>query len=142
MTPERSKANHPRLRSLLEQRGLRVTVRRLAVLQALGASRRPLSHGELADELVTTGMDRATVYRNLMVLAEAKLLLRTRMPDGIFRFELLRQGGRAHKLHPYLVCTECGQVRCLPRQAVSVKPGLGDVLEVQLRGRCLACLQG
>jgi Fur family ferric uptake transcriptional regulator len=142
MTPERSKTDEDGLRALLERRGLRVTAQRLAVLRALGASTRPLSHGELADGLVDTGMDRATVYRNLMALAEAKLLLRTLMPDGVFRFELIREEGRAHEQHPHLVCTECGQVRCLPRRAVSVKPGLGDVVEVQLRGRCLACLQG
>jgi Fur family ferric uptake transcriptional regulator len=77
-----------------------------------------------------------------MALAEARLLMRTLMPDGVFRFELLREEGRAHEQHPHLICTECGQVRCLPKRAVSVRPGLGDVIEVQLRGRCLACLQG
>jgi Fur family ferric uptake transcriptional regulator len=142
MTLERNKAMEEGLRALLERHGLRVTAQRLTVLGALSASTRPLSHGELADELVGTGMDRATVYRNLMALAEARLLMRTLMPDGVFRFELLREEGRAHEQHPHLICTECGQVRCLPKRAVSVRPGLGDVIEVQLRGRCLACLQG
>ena len=142
MSPERSKIEEDGLRARLEQRGLRVTTQRLAVLRALAGARGPLSHGELADELVATGMDRATVYRNLMALAEAKLVVRTLISDGVFRFEIVKEEGRAHEQHPHLVCTVCGQVRCLPRRAVSVKPGLGDVVDVQLRGRCLACMQG
>lgn len=142
MTSERGKADDEGLRALLDRHGMRVTTQRLAVLRALGAAKGPMSHGELADELVATGMDRATVYRNLMALAEAKILLRTLISDGVFRFELLREEGRAHEQHPHLVCTECGQVRCLPKRSVSVRPGLGDVSEVQLRGRCLACVQG
>lgn len=142
MNSGRIKDNEAELRARLEQRGLRVTAQRLGVLRALAAVQRPMSHGELADELVSTGMDRATVYRNLMALAEAKLVSRTLISDGVFRFELVREEGRQHEQHPHLVCTECGQVRCLPRRSVSVRPGLGDVIDVQLRGRCLACLQG
>jgi Fur family ferric uptake transcriptional regulator len=142
MKPERSKTGEGELRGLLERRGLRVTSQRLAVLRGLSGAKGPVSHGELADELVGIGMDRATVYRNLMVLAGAKLVQRTLISDGVFRFELVREERRSHELHPHMLCIECGQVRCLPRHSVSVRPGLGEVVDVQLRGRCPACLQG
>ena len=46
---------------------------RIEVLGRLEASTAPLSHGDLAVELVPLGFDRATVYRTLNDLVEIGL---------------------------------------------------------------------
>ncbi len=130
-----------RLRARLERRGLRVTGQRLAVLLALSGARRALSHGELAERLDAEAMDRATVYRNLVALAEAGLLLRTLMPDGVWRYEVAEGSAPQHERHPHLVCVDCGEVRCLPRGAVELRGVEDEMVEIQLRGRCSSCLR-
>lgn len=141
MNSKHSKEEERDLKGRLGQHGLRVTAQRIKVLRALEGEHDPISHGELANKLALSGMDRATVYRNLKTLVESKMVSRTMISDGVFRFELVRAEGRAHPQHPHLLCSDCGQVKCLPLRSVHVKAGLGDVTDIQLRGRCQACLK-
>lgn len=132
------------LKSRLQQAGLRVTRARLAVLRELDRSRQPVSHADINDRLGGGELDRVTIYRNLMALAQAGLVLRTDLGDHVWRFELARAGAPSttHGTHPHFVCIDCGDVECLPKGAVAVKPVVasGSVLEVQVRGRCAACI--
>ncbi len=86
-------------------------------------------------------LDRATVYRNLLSLTEAGLLVKTRLGDNVWRFGLLNVQSREHGTHPHFVCTDCGGVVCLPESAVTLRGEAvrNQVAEVQLRGRCVAC---
>ena len=72
------------LKALLRKSGLRSTSARLAVLAHLQRARTPISHAELAKDLVPTGLDRATVYRNLMDLAESGLVARAELGDHVW----------------------------------------------------------
>ena len=127
--------------------GLRVTSSRVAVLSALREAALPLSHADVAAKLEHLGMDRTTVYRNLIDLAEAGVLRRSDV-GHTWRFELAG-GGDEHDdgHHPHFVCTDCGKVACLPIGTVSLKPMRGGPgalkrgnLEIQLRGRCDGCI--
>jgi Fur family ferric uptake transcriptional regulator len=133
-------------REVLRSAGLRVTSSRLAVLAALRAAEMPLSHADVAAKVAHLGLDRTTVYRNLVDLAEAGILRRTDV-GHTFRFEL-SGGDERHEVeaHPHFVCTDCGKVACLPSGTVAVKPMRGAPgalrrgnLEIQLRGQCDAC---
>lgn len=131
------------LRALLVQKGIRVTEQRLALLRELARLRLPVSHAELTERLASSGLDRATVYRNLLALTEAGLLVRTQLGDNVWRFELPRSGAGAHATHAHFVCTDCGDVSCLPDDAVVLR-GLAarsTVSEVQLRGKCGTCVE-
>ena len=105
-----------------------------------------MSHGALADELEHLGFDRATIYRNLIDLTDANLVTRNDLGDHVWRFEL-RKGDRDHrKVHPHLVCSDCGAVSCLPEVDVKLVLARGasprlrnQELEVQLRGVCDHC---
>jgi Fur family ferric uptake transcriptional regulator len=135
---------------VLHGAGLRKTGPRLAVLGVLEQAKAPVSHGEVADALTRAGLDRATVYRNLLALTEAGIVRRTDLGDHVWRFELVSgsssgargKNGRDHG-HPHFVCSDCGTVSCLPKvkirfdgpQAALAKRGV----EVQLRGRCGGC---
>ncbi len=133
---------HARLRAA----GLRATQPRLAVLKALEQSR-SVTHSELAEALAGSGWDRATVYRNLVALAEAGLARRVDPGDHVWRYEIAdATASDEARAHPHFVCDDCGAVECLP--GVSLRVGAaGDApravlersVEVQLRGRCDRC---
>ena len=135
------------LRSIIRQAGLRSTAPRLAVLRRLSSAVTPVSHGELVDALAGEGMDRTTVYRNLVDLTQVGLVQRTDLGDHVWRFELRRsrtEGDDAK--HPHFTCSDCGSVSCLPEVTLKVKAGKGvpkslskQKVEIQLRGLCDAC---
>lgn len=145
--PKGSKAKSVvELQEQLREAGLRSTAPRIAVLSRLVEARTPVSHGELAEELASFGYDRATIYRNLMDLTEAGLVARTDLGDHVWRFELRRDGGSHGSLHPHFVCTDCGNIACLPGSAVRIMNQAGvpravgqRSVEVQIKGRCDRC---
>src|SRR5688572_11632926 len=108
-------------RELLRESGLRATGPRVAVLEVLERHKRPLTHGEVADELGDSGFDRATLYRNLVDMTETGLLHRTDYGDHVWRFELTpAEGAHANDGHPHFICKSCGTVECLPMDAVAI----------------------
>ena len=133
-------------RAALRAAKLRSTTSRVAVLQHLSTAAKPLSHSEVADELVPTGFDKSTLYRCLVELADAGLLSRLDAGDHSWRFELRRGDGHEGGEHPHFVCTDCGEVSCLPGVAVRITASdmapravASQKVAVQLTGRCNAC---
>ncbi len=134
------------LQGLLRAAGLRSTGPRVAVLRFLQGSGTPASHADLYEAVSDAGFDRATLYRNLMDLAEAGIVSRTDLGDHVWRFELKRAGGNHTGEHPHFVCSDCGVVSCLPGVAIKIVPAFGaprsiggKEVEVQLKGLCDAC---
>ncbi len=133
---------------LLRASGLRSTAPRIAVLRYLHDSSEPNSHAELFVALAGKGFDRATIYRNLIDLAEVGIVSRTDLGDHVWRFEL-RKGvaGTSHSdAHPHFVCVDCGEVSCLPglsvelRGATRAPRSVGKhKVAVQLKGLCDEC---
>jgi Fur family transcriptional regulator, ferric uptake regulator len=135
------------LKALLRKSGLRSTSARLAVLAHLQRARTPISHAELAKDLVPTGLDRATVYRNLMDLAESGLVARAELGDHVWRYEIKREGHDHNAEHPHFVCIDCGEVTCLTDVDVAISPAPGSkkstiagLTEVLLKGHCGKCV--
>ena len=132
------------LREALRARGMRVTPARLAVLALLRASDQPLSHAEVGDYLAAHAWDQATLYRNLIELAEVGLVRRTDVGDHVWRFEAT-QGNHDAATHPHFTCTVCGSVECLPPvELVATRGKLPRALrqrqiEVHVRGVCDQC---
>ena len=140
------------LRDQLRKAGLRATSARVSVLRCLEASKVPLTHAEVYDQVAADGFDRATVYRNLIDLADVGFLKRYDLGDHVWRFELLRSdadGKSVHgtEAHPHFVCSDCGTVECLPAASVSLSGVRGGPkslrkasdLEIQIRGLCNDC---
>jgi len=136
--------NLDELRRLVRARGLRATPSRIAVLELLRTERAPMSHGDVADRLASQPWDRATLYRNLVDLADAGLARRTDVGDHVWRFEAVTDEHPA--THPHFVCTECGIVECLPEVELSLRRARAPrairqrQVEVHVRGRCDACI--
>ena len=118
---------------------------RVHVLERLHTATTPLSHAELAAELAPQGFDKATIYRNLVELAEVGILNRVELGDHVWRFELKQPAGEHTAEHPHFVCVDCGEVSCLPGVSVNVSTGtnqshIGEVTQVLLKGRCDRCV--
>ncbi len=132
------------IRARIRQAGLRSTSARIAVLQHLQAADAPLTHAEIADELVPQGFDKATVYRNLIDLTEAGIVSRSELGDHVWRFEVRGEGKGHDGEHPHFVCVTCGSVTCLGDVKITPKKkkewaDIADISEVLLKGHCKNC---
>lgn len=115
------------VKALVRGAGLRCTAARLVVLQHMLTASGPKTHAEVSAALDHRGFDRATIYRNLTELTEAKLVTRVDLGDHVWRFEAKRhEDGSGHGGdHPHFVCTSCGEVSCLNDVNVAITPRPG-----------------
>lgn len=133
------------LKEMLREAGLRATSARAAVLRCLLEADTPLTHAEVCARLEALGFDRATLYRNLVDLTDVGIARRSDLGDHLWRFELAKSE-HAADAHPHFVCTDCGEVTCLPEDAIDVKPLRGVPravksanVEIHVRGLCNQC---
>lgn len=129
----------------LRKSGLRSTSARIAVIQFLRKATRPLSHAEVAAEMSSLGLDKATVFRNLNDLTEAGLLSRSELGDHVWRFELRDEKHSHGGGHPHFLCVDCGSVTCLPDSLMPDRlkqkaESVGRITEILVRGHCRKCV--
>lgn len=135
------------IRQEIRAAGMRSTAPRVSVLERLRRADAPLSHAEITEELLPLGFDRATIYRNLVDLAEAGLVSRIELGDHVWRYEVRgREPSVGESEHPHFVCNDCGTVSCLPSVSVDIRPAPGsrrsvvaEISDVVLKGRCESC---
>ena len=133
---------------LLREHGIRVTPRKLAIVECVRDSVVPLSaaevHGIVAQCIP---LDLVTVYRTLAVCVERDVLREIADRSGIARYELACVHNPAH---PHFRCERCGEMTCLPEQDVPGKSlatlapegaAVRDV-SVVVTGVCRGCLRG
>ena len=129
------------VKQAIRDAGLRATPARIATLQLLRQSSTLLTHAVVAEHLAASGVDKATVFRNLNDMVEAGLLRKTEVGDHVWRFEAI-SGDDA--VHPHFLCVDCGSVSCLDDVKLTagsrrVSDQVGEVTEVVLRGHCNDC---
>lgn len=90
----------------LSVEGVRYTAGRKAVIEALRVGPGPQSAAEL-QLVMGSSLPLSSLYRTLMVLAEADVLVAHFSTKGVARYELA-EWLLGH--HHHLVCVECGQV--------------------------------
>jgi Fe2+ or Zn2+ uptake regulation protein len=91
-------------KSLLQKSGLRATPSRLAVLDVLHRSKKPLSAQRVIEE-VKDGMDQATVYRIFKDLLAKGLVRTIDLRHNHAHYELVRPDD-----HHHLICVKCGRI--------------------------------
>lgn len=136
-------------RRQLEQRQMRYTAARRAVLEALEGSSGPQSAAELADRL-GSAIPLSSLYRTLSVLEEAAVVERFHDVAGVARYELAEWLTGSH--HHHMTCIVCGSTRdlALPSDletsiaaiAVAVGERFGfrvDGHRLDLQGVCATC---
>ena len=91
------------INDLLREKNLKVTKNRKIILDALLKESNPISAEELFDKLkVDNDMDLSTIYRNLNILEEKSVLLKTTNLDGLNYYQLNTSD---HK--HFITCNNC-----------------------------------
>ena len=124
--------------------GLRATPARIATLRMLRDSSSPLTHAAVAEALLSTGIDKATAFRNLNDMTDAGLLRKTEVGDHVWRFEAVDAESGRDAAHPHFLCVDCGTVSCLGDVQLTAgsrrtSEAIGEVTEIILRGHCHSC---
>lgn len=91
------------INNLLKEKSLKVTKNRKIILEALQKEENPISAEELFEKLRKENeMDLSTIYRNLNILEEKSVLLKTTNLDGINYYQI----NNSHHKH-FLTCNNC-----------------------------------
>lgn len=107
----------------LKENGYKLTSQRKVVLNAmLEHSEEHLTVEEIYQYVKETNPEigLATVYRNIQLLSEMKIVEKLNLDDGFTRYELASDGD-THR-HHHLICESCGKV-------IEVKEDLLDSIE-------------
>ena len=129
----------------LREKGYRVTAERLHLFREIYAQHGHIDAEALLQSIKKRGLkiSRATLYRNLDLLAEFGFVKKYRLGGSRYLYEHVHAGQR----HDHLVCTECGRV------AEFVSPGINALQReicrahgfdpeehtLQIHGVCLDC---
>lgn len=129
---------------LLKERNLKITPKRILVLNALlQNTSKAYSFSELLKPL-TGKMNRSTIYRSLDTLLENDLITKMIDINGDIIYTLNFEEKCEHKLHPHLKCDQCGVLECLPafpqNYASLLQQSGVDKLNIVLGGTCSNCL--
>lgn len=124
---------------------LRKTPARLAIIQSLLTSQRPLSENEI-HERMQEGYDRITFYRTMLKLMESGVIHRIVADNITIRYALNQCSSQHHdhqNNHIHFYCTRCGTVECLKEtiiQSYQLPEGYQkEACDVVIRGICRSC---
>lgn len=90
-----------------KKEGFKKTLARTSILDILKKIKRPIDVGEIVKRLkiLKIKVDRVTVFRNINLLANKKLINKVEFNEGKYRYEI---ASLPH--HHHLVCTKCGYI--------------------------------
>ncbi len=133
-----------RIENLLRSAHLRRTGPRMAILNVLLHTHKPLSQDEIATKLTPAIPNKVTIYRTLESFCKAGLVHKAFMQKRAWHFELADKCTE-NQCHPHFTCKKCGVISCLVGLSVSMIKGLkkGFVIHrqrVQLEGLCPRCV--
>jgi Fur family ferric uptake transcriptional regulator len=110
MVPSRDASLRERAANRLRSHQQRLTAGRAQLIEVLAGADRPLTIPEILKR--KRGLAQSSVYRNLVVLEEAKVVHRVVTANEFARYELAEDLTGRH--HHHLVCSECGRVEDVP----------------------------
>lgn len=91
---------------ILEQKKIKVTEKRTAILLALSGEKKPISAPLLLKKIIKkVSMDEVTLYRNLSLLSFSGLIKELNIRKGVSLYEIERGDH-----HHHITCTSCGDI--------------------------------
>jgi Fur family ferric uptake transcriptional regulator len=134
---------------LLQQRSLRVTLARRAVMSVLVAADRADEHVSVETigcRVGDVGPDLSTIYRTVASLAETGLVHQTPVDGGASLYRLVGGHAESDHHHAHLRCLSCGSVSDAPAAlADPLRASLADqgfdldIARTVLVGTCATC---
>jgi Fur family transcriptional regulator, ferric uptake regulator len=111
MVDRMNKNNLDKYKCILREHGLRITSKRLGIINLLKGFDYPVDAKLICEGLCDSGIciNLSTVYRALESLEEAGVVRRINFSDDAKVFFELDRGGHRHFLH----CLGCGELICL-----------------------------
>ncbi len=105
--------NQERFKTLLKEKGLKVTTQRILILEALES--RPDRHLTAEEIYECVKIDNpdiglATVYRTIQLLTDLNLIDKLNLGDGFVRYEISSRNKEDAHHHHHLICLNCGNV--------------------------------
>ncbi|HMV78942.1 MAG TPA: Fur family transcriptional regulator [Leptospiraceae bacterium] len=126
----------------LKKNKLKVTRNRIAVLDLLKSSDKPMTHSDIMEGLSKEGhWDRVTIYRTLSEFAEKQIVQIIHSDERLTYFELKDDPPE----HGHLICDSCGKLYCLKdemfhlRLEGNLKSFQIKRIEIFIRGLCKSC---
>lgn len=92
--------------SLLHSVGLKATPARIAVLELLKKTSKPLSIKSIQSKLAKEEIDQATLYRIVSSLVEKEIIREVDLKHGHGHYELATS---SH--HHHIICKKCGKIQ-------------------------------
>lgn len=127
--------------TFLEKAGLKPTLNRMLVIQAIWDSNTALTASEVYEVIAREhDLNKVTVYRILDQLSEKNAVNRVNCGDRVQHFCVGRK-------HSHFRCTSCGEVQCIAYEALhfdenrlnqSLAMSISDI-SLQLEGLCDRC---
>jgi len=135
--------NNNQARNVLQSAGLYCTKGRIAILEVLFDSSRPLKQDEVAARLCAKVLDRTTVYRTLTRLVDAGIVHKAYVQERAWYFELADKC-TVSQCHPHFTCIKCGAKHCLTGMSIPMTENShkGFIIhrqQVRFEGICPAC---
>ena len=95
------------LSTLLKKYELKVTPKRVAILNIISSAKKPLTTSEIEKKLERSAdkIDQVTVYRNINIFVKVGILKELSIKKGISHYEY----NYGHT-HHHIICTDCGTV--------------------------------
>jgi Fur family transcriptional regulator, ferric uptake regulator len=135
----------PSPENILLAAGERATPARCAVLGALLAAERALTHGEIGERMGNGNQfNRVTLYRVLEWLVQHRLAHKIAGEDRVWRFNAFPPEEEAGHRHAHFRCNRCVSVTCLEGMstafALSLPAGFrSQEVELTISGICADC---
>ncbi|MEM9648000.1 MAG: transcriptional repressor [Bacteroidota bacterium] len=126
---------------LLEQKGLKKTKVRMALIQHFMGMDHAQSYSDL-QEAFATEVDKSTLYRNLTSFEKAGIIHRINDHSGVSKYAFGESPIRGNE-HAHFVCECCETVYCMeglaPSQLKVPKGFKTNKVQTIIRGICAAC---
>lgn len=113
---------------------IRITKKRQQILDVLKNTHGTMTAAQLHESL--SDIDLATIYRNLDLFVQEKIIKRIHLDEGEAQFEYQKEP------HHHAVCSDCSRVVHFKAPDDKIKKMLGledfeiDEMEVLVKGRC------
>jgi len=119
-----------KVEKLLENKSIKLTKARKALLEIFLYANKPLSYEDIKDDL---SMDKATFYRNITIFEEENLISSFESNNKKRYFEILAKSNHAH-----FICNTCNDIECIKGQLALGLDGY-DIQNVTITGVCKQC---